>query len=181
MRALKKQLKQNLALIFSGTLLLACHAAMAETDFESQARLLRARVMNQEQKMDHTEHHAAPVDKVDKSLEFHGVFYGYLPCSDCNGVKTTLSLKQHDNYLLVTQPARESSREYYEKGKYTWDEESRTVTLTSRKDAAIHKYYIENEGTIIQINNDGSRMAGGQDRYTLRRSDTVKAREVHIH
>jgi len=177
MQALKKQLKQNLTLIFFGTLLLALHPAMAKTDLEDQQKLLRARVMSHQQNTDHASH----LQPVDKSLEFHGVFYGYLPCNDCDGIKATLSLKQNNNYLLVTQPARDSSREFYEKGKYSWNDENNTVVLTSKNESNIRQYRIEDEGTLIQLNSDGSRMAGDADRYTLRRSDTVKSREVHIH
>src|SRR5690606_19449244 len=127
-------------------------------------------------------YHSAHTSHIDKSLEFHGVFYGYLPCSDCNGIKVTLSLKQKNNYLLVTQYARESSREYYEKGKYSWDDENHTVILTPRKGGIGKRHYhIENEGTLIQLNDDGTKMTNDSDRYVLRRSDTVKSREVHIH
>jgi len=178
MQTLKKQLKQNLALIFFGALFSASHPVMAKTDFEAQEKYLKARVNSSQQNMDHSAH----VNPIDKSLDFHGVFYGYLPCNDCNGIKTTLSLKQNNNYLLVTQPARESSREFYEKGKYSWDEENRVVVLTPNKEAAIHQYRIEDEGTLIQLNSDGARMPSElTERYTLRRSDTVKSREVHIH
>jgi len=175
MQPLKKQLKQNLALIFFGILLLALHPAMAKTDQEDQEKLLRARVNRQTD-------HSAHVTPIDKSLDFRGVFYGYLPCNDCNGIKTTLSLKNNNNYLLVTQPARESSREFYEKGKYTWNDENQTVVLTPNKESATRQYHIKDEGTLIQLNSDGAKMPSElADRYTLRRSDTVKSREVHIH
>jgi uncharacterized lipoprotein NlpE involved in copper resistance len=177
MQTLKKQLKQNLTLIFFGALLLALHPAMAKTDLAAQEGFARALAKSHQKETDHSAH----MKPVDKSLEFHGVFYGYLPCSDCDGIKATLSLKQNNNYLLVTQPARESSKEFYEKGKYSWDEEKHIVVLTARKDSTTRQYYIEDEGTLIQLNSDGARVTGDADRYTLRRSDTVKSREVHIH
>jgi hypothetical protein len=178
MQALKKQLQQNLALIFFSTLISTCNPAMAESDMQIQERVLKAREMTNQQLTDH----AAHVNPIDKSLEFHGVFYGFLPCNDCNGIKTTLSLKQNNNYLLVTQPARESSREYYEKGKYSWNDENHTVILTPRKESGVRQYYIEDEGTLVQLSSGGVRMTGDEaDRYILRRSDTVKSREVHIH
>jgi len=175
MQALTKQLKQNLALIFFNSLFLAYNPAMAESDMQTQEKVLRAREMTHQQHADH-------VNPIDKSQDFHGVFYGFLPCDDCNGIKTTLSLKQKNNYLLVTQYARESSREFYEKGKYSWNDENHTVVLTPRKELTTRQYHIENEGTLVQLNSDGTRRAGAEaDRYTLRRSDTVKSREVHIH
>jgi hypothetical protein len=176
MQLFKKQLQHTLALVFC-SILLPANMATAATDQADQEKLLRARVKLLEKTTDHAAH-LAPVEK---SLEFHGVFYGYLPCKDCDGIKATLSLKQNNNYLLVTQPAKDSSREFYEKGKYSWDDKKNTVVLTPRKEAATRQYHIEDEGTLIQLNADGARIAGDDDRYTLRRSDTVKSREVHIH
>ena len=93
MQALKKHTIQNLSLIFFSTLLLSLQTARAESDMQIQERVLKAREIANQQKTDH----AAHVNPVDKSLEFHGVFYGFLPCNDCNGIKTTLSLKQKNN------------------------------------------------------------------------------------
>ncbi|MEC4750629.1 copper resistance protein NlpE [Methylomicrobium sp. Wu6] len=173
MRTLKKQLKHNLALFLFSSLLSAI-PAMAASDLEAQQGFARARAKSLHKDADHTAHENHP----DKSQEFHGVFYGYLPCNDCAGVKTTLSLQQKNNYLLVTQPAKESSREFYERGKYNWDDENRTVVLTPKKEGTnSRRYQIADEGTLIQLNDDGIKL----DDYVLQRSDTVKSREVHIH
>ena len=176
MKMLKKQLKQTLTLIFFSILLFA-NSAMARTDTEAQKNYAKALAKNHQQEIDHSVH-----TNQNKSLEFRGVFYGYLPCNDCAGVKTTLSLKQNNNYLLVTQPARDSSREFYEKGKYDWNEESRVLTLTPRNKKETRQYLIKDEGTIVQMNPNGTKMSEElEDEYTLRSSDTVKSREVHIH
>lgn len=177
MRVLKKQLKYNLALFLFSSLLSAI-PAMAATDLEAQESFARALAKNHQKETDHAAHE----NHTDKSLEFHGVFYGFLPCNDCNGIKTTLSLIQNNNYLLVTQYAKESSREFYEKGKYSWNDENHTIVLTPRKGGtSTRHYHIENEGTLIQLNDDGTRMTNEADRYVLQRSDTVKSREIHIH
>jgi hypothetical protein len=178
MHTLKKHTHKNLILFFF-SILLATNQAMAATDLTAQDSFLRAKVKSRQQEGEHANHTQSPIDK---SLDFHGVFYGYLPCNGCNGIKTTLSLKQNNNYLLVTQPAKDSSREFYEKGKYAWNEETHSLELTPRKDAAIRKFLIKDEGTIVQINADGTPMSEElEESYTLRRSDTVKSREVHIH
>ena len=173
MQALKKQLKRNLVLCLFGSLFSAS-PVMAESD---QAMYLKAREMQQK------EDHSAHAKHIDKSLDFHGVFYGYVPCNDCAGIKTTLSLKQNKNYLLVTQPARDSAREFYEKGKYQWDELNKTLVLTPTKGGTVsHHYQIENDETLIQLNEDGTKKQGDlAEKYALRRSDSVKTRQVHIH
>jgi hypothetical protein len=177
MQALKKPLIHTLAWFLVSSVFFT-HFAIAETDLTAQENFLKARAMNHQKDTDHSAH----FNHVDKNQEFHGVFYGFVPCDDCPGVKNTLSLKQNNNYLLVIQYARESSRELYEKGKYTWDDDTHMVVLTPRKDAAVRRYRIENAETLIQLNQDGTRISGSEaDRYTLRRSDTVKSREVHFH
>jgi uncharacterized lipoprotein NlpE involved in copper resistance len=178
MHTLIKHTNKKLILFFFSILFSASYV-MAATDMEAQDSFLRAKVKSRQQEGDHANHAQAPIDK---SLDFHGVFYGYLPCNGCNGIKTTLSLKQNNNYLLVTQPAKDSSREFYEKGKYTWDEETHSVVLTPRKEASPRQFLIKDEGTLVQLNSDGTPMSEElTESYTLRRSDTVKSREVHIH
>ncbi len=174
---LNKKLPQKLTLISFG-ILFSSSQLMAATDLTAQEKYLKARVKNIEKNMDHSNH----IEPIDKSLDFHGVFYGYLPCTDCNGVKSTLSLKQKNNYLLVTQPAKESSKETYEKGKYEWNEQTHKVILTSKDNINKRQYDIKDEGTLILLNSDGSPMSKGKsEEYTLHRSDSAKTREVHIH
>jgi hypothetical protein len=178
MHILKKHTNKNLILFFFSILLSASYA-MAATDMEAQDSFLRAKVKSRQQEGDHANHAQAPIDK---NLDFRGVFYGYLPCNGCNGIKSTLSLKQNNNYLLVTQPAKDSSREFYEKGKYAWNEETHILELTPKKDATVRKFIIKDEGTLVQLNADGTPVPEElTESYTLRRSDTVKSREVHIH
>ena len=116
----------------------------------------------------------------EESQEFRGVYYGVLACKDCPGIAATLSLKNRQNYLLVTQKAKSSSREYYEKGKYSWDDKSGIVTLVARKDSSIRKFRIKNEATLIMLTSEGKPMTGDQRKYTLaKRNNEGKPREVH--
>ncbi len=167
-------LKQKLTLILLSAI--AFNPAMAKSDKQIMGDVQRAREMTR-QKGDHSKH----IQPVDESQKFRGVFYGYLPCKECAGIKMTLSLKNKKNYLLVTQYAQASNREYFEKGKYAWDEKSRTVTLIARKDSSIRKLHIKDEGSLIVLTSEGAPMKGDQDQYTLLRTDKNKSREVHIH
>lgn len=153
--------------------------ASAESDMKLQEKALMAREKSHMKKMDHSAH----PNMEDQTGGFHGVFYGYLPCKlkGCDGLKMTLSLKNRNNYLLVTQYAKQSSREYYDKGKYNWDKNSRQLTLTSKKDKSVRLFAIRDESALVQLTGDGLPMPGDQDDYTLLRSDKAKSRAVHIH
>jgi len=175
MKALTITLKQKLTLLFLSVLTISFNPAMAKSDMEIMGEVQRAREMKR-----HGEDHSK-YKPIDESQKFRGVYYGYLPCDYCAGIKMTLSLKNKKNYLLVTQYAQASNREHFEKGKYTWDDKSRIVTLVARKDSSIRKLRIKNEGTLIVLTSEGAKMQGDQDKYTLLRTDKKKSRALHIH
>ena len=179
MRTLPRKTNKNVTLILFSAFLLTASSAWALSDMELQEKALKAREMSRHGEMDHAVH----VREEDDASLFRGVFYGYLPCDekDCDGLKMTLSLKQKNNYLLVTQLAKSSSREYYDKGKYSWDDKTHTLRLISKKDGLSKLFMIQDEGKLVLINSNGSTMPGDQDDYALLRSDKNKSRQVHIH
>ena len=176
MTFLTSSLNPQLILILLGVLSVSSNLAVAKSDKQTMGDVQRAREMAR-QKGDHAQH----IQPVDDSQKYRGVYYGYLPCKDCAGIKMTLSLKNKRNYLLVTQHAQASTREFYEKGKYTWDDKNHIVTLVNRKDSSIRKFRIKNESALIQLTSEGEAMQGSQDKYILLRSDKNKSREVHMH
>ena len=177
MRTLKQQIIHGLTLTVFSALTAVVNPVQAESDKQMQDKLLRTREALQ------LGEHAGHVTEANKGPDFKGVYYGYFPCKeeDCSGIKMTLSLKRKNTYLLVMQPAKPSSREFYEKGKYTWNDETQLVTLQPKDKTPGKQYRIVNETTLIQLNADGSAIAGDQDDYTLLRGDATKSREVHIH
>ncbi|BCG65414.1 MAG: copper homeostasis protein (lipoprotein) [Methyloprofundus sp.] len=115
----------------------------------------------------------------EKTQQFRGVFYGVLPCEQCPGTAATLSLKTRNNYLLVTQKAQESSREFYEKGKYVWDDESGIVTLTLRKDSSIRKLRIKNDKILIMLSYGGADMKNNPKKFTLAKREQQESSGRH--
>ncbi|WAR44262.1 copper resistance protein NlpE [Methylomonas rapida] len=180
MKPLNRKANKKVTLILFGVILSSLNVAWAKSDMELQEEALKARESIRHKNMNHSMHDNAE----DQTGGFRGVFYGYLPCEqkDCDGIKQTLSLKPRNNYLLVTQYAKESTREYYEKGKYDWDDKKHVLTLTPNKEGAARRLYsIEDEGALVTLNSDGKPMPGDKDDYTLSRSDKTKTRQVHIH
>lgn len=168
--------KNKIVIVFSAVLA-SFNVAWANSDMKLMEKALKMREGSDQ--MDHSAH----AIHQDAGKIFRGVFYGYLPCDqeDCNGIKMTLSLKQKNNYLLVTQYAKASSREYYDKGKYDWNEETKILTLKSKKNGEIKLYSIQSDTALLQLNSDGAPVSGNAKDYTLNRADSVKTRDVHIH
>ena len=177
MKALIIPIKQKLTLILLSGLTIIFNPAMAESNLQTKEA-----VKNVKEKSRKHGNHSKDTTLVDKNKkQFHGVFYGYLPCEDCDGTQTTLSLKNKNNYLLVTQPAKASSREFFDKGKYIWDDETNTVTLTSRKTSKIKKYHIEDEETLFMIDAKGAPIKGEKSKYSLRKRDMKQSTKMHNH
>jgi len=175
MQTLTKNSKQKLTLILFAIFTMTASSVMAKSDKQTMGDVQKARRALRGE-------HATQLKQLPEDERFKGVYFGYLPCDHCAGIKHTLSLKNRHNYLLVTQYAQASNKEFYEKGKYTWDKKKQLVTLVSRKDKKTSYYRIKKGGdSLIKLKDDGSKMKGSQSQYELESSDTMSSREVHIH
>lgn len=116
---------------------------------------------------------------VQNSLDWPGIYRGFLPCDDCKGVKTTLALNKNNSYILLTQYVGKSEREFVEKGKFTSDNKNNTVMLTPR-DSSTTRHYFVGENMLTQLDDNGNRISGKlADRYILRRSDVTESPQSH--
>lgn len=118
-------------------------------------------------------HHA------QNSPDWPGIYNGFTPCADCNGVKTSLALNKNNTYILITQYVGKSPREFVEKGKYTSGDKSDVIVLTPRNSTTT-KYYLVGEDTLTQLDDNGDRISGAEaNRYTLRRTDVTRSPQEH--
>jgi uncharacterized lipoprotein NlpE involved in copper resistance len=118
------------------------------------------------------------------SIDWPGMYRGFLPCDDCKGVKTTLALNKNNTYILITQHIGKSEREFVEKGKFASDD-GKTIVLTPRNtaDSPATRQYLVGENLLTQLDGNGNRMTGKfADRYVLRRTVlTEKATSHSLH
>ncbi|MFI3190234.1 hypothetical protein BCS42_01545 [Crenothrix sp. D3] len=120
-------------------------------------------------------HHA------ENSLDWSGLYQGFLPCDDCKGIKTTLALNKNNSYLLITQYVGKSDREIVEKGKFTWGDVDNTIVLTPRNSEQT-RHYLVGENNLIQLDSKGNRITGDEaNRYTLRRNEISQPKEQSSH
>lgn len=121
----------------------------------------------------------ANIHHAQNSVDWPGVYYGFLPCDDCKGIKSTLALNKNNSYLLITQNVGQSKRDVVEKGKFTSGDKNDTLVLTSRDGSTIRQYFV-GENMLIQLDNNGNRISGKlADRYILRRSDMKESAAPH--
>ena len=88
------------------------------------------------------------------SLDWAGAYEGTLPCADCPGIKTRLTLNRDGSYELSTlyldrQVARQLAR-----GQFTWNDAGNAITLDAKGGG---QRFAVGEGRLTLLNRDGSR------------------------
>jgi len=77
---------------------------------------------------------APPAEPADihnsrNSLDWGGTYEGVLPCADCPGIKTRLTLNYDGSYRLVTQAPGSRNAEKSVSGVFTWQPGGNAITL----------------------------------------------------
>jgi len=129
-----------------------------------------------------TETKAADVHQhPQNTTDWPGIYNGFLPCADCIGIKTTLALNKNNTYILISQYAGKSEREFVEKGKFTWSNDNSSILLTPRNGTTTQQYAVD-ENKLTQLDSNGKRITGKlADRYSLRRTDVTDKQTSHAH
>lgn len=92
------------------------------------------------------------------ALDWAGVYKGVLPCADCEGIETRVSLQQDAGFERTTRYLGRGDRVFSERGRFEWDAEGRRV-LTRADDGATQWYQV-GEGRLFHLDRNGQRIGG---------------------
>lgn len=87
------------------------------------------------------------------SLDWAGVYAGVLPCADCPGIKTRLTLRSDGSYELVTEYLERAVAPRTVAGHFTWNAAGGAITLDA---AGYGQTFRVGEGRLLQLNRDGT-------------------------
>lgn len=107
-------------------------------------------------------------DNSQNALDWPGTYFATLPCANCEGIETWVTLNQDGTFELKTHHmGLNDDREEIFTGKFTWDETGSIVTLNGLIGGAPGKYKV-GENRIWHLDKDGNRIEGDlADRYIL--------------
>lgn len=99
---------------------------------------------------------ASPVDSHTSrnSLDWAGVYEGVLPCADCPGIKTRLTLGSDGTFERQTQYLDRETVPRTERGRFTWHASGNAISLDANGGG---QQYAVGEGRLILLNRDGTR------------------------
>jgi len=96
---------------------------------------------------------AAGIHNSRNSLDWAGTYEGVLPCADCPGTKTRLTLNYDGSYRLVTQAEGSESAEKSVSGVFTWQPSGNAITLDERGG---RQQFSVGEGRLTLLRPEGS-------------------------
>lgn len=100
------------------------------------------------------------------SLDWHGTYTGVLPCADCEGISSTLTLNADETYHLITVYLGREDGEYHSRGTFSWNEAGNTVRLNDFESGP--GLYFVAENRLFHLDMDGNRITGDlAGRYIL--------------
>jgi heat shock protein HslJ len=102
-----------------------------------------------------------PAHNARNSLDWAGSYRGVLPCADCEGIETILSLSDNGTYSTQSRYLGKGDKAFSQQGAFSWNDAGNTVTLEGSQPA----HYFVGENRLIRLAMDGSRITGALAQY----------------
>lgn len=102
------------------------------------------------------------------SLDYAGTYTGTLPCADCPGIKTEITLSADGTFTKkMTYLERKEAGIFKDRGTYHWDAAGQRITLEGIH--APNQYFV-GENTLTQLDMQGKKIEGSlADLYVLKK------------
>ncbi len=101
------------------------------------------------------------------ALDWEGTYGGILPCADCEGIETSLSIRYDMTYRIERKYIGKNGEAFASEGRFTWSSDGRIIILENE---APGKYQV-GEGALFMLDSDGRRITGElADMYILRKT-----------
>ncbi|WP_228433666.1 copper resistance protein NlpE [Chryseobacterium polytrichastri] len=98
------------------------------------------------------------------SLDWSGTYEAVVPCADCPGIKTSLTLNK-DKTFSITEEYIDRNSKNNDKGTFDWDTTGSVITLNGK--SAKYKYKV-GENKLFQLDMDGKEIDGpNKDLYVF--------------
>ena len=104
--------------------------------------------------------------KNEMDSSWYGIYKGTIPCADCEGINTKITLEKDGTFNRTTEYLGKSEQKYVDKGTYTKNNDSAVITLTF-EDNTTQQYELSNAG-LLHLDKNGNKITGDlADKYKL--------------
>ena len=105
-------------------------------------------------------------DTSEVSLDWNGTYQGVLPCADCLGIQTSITLHQDKSYVMETEYLGKDEQTFTSQGDFSWNLAGNTIILSNIENAP--SQYFVGENILIQLDMNGNKITGDlAEKYVL--------------
>ncbi|WP_232333172.1 copper resistance protein NlpE N-terminal domain-containing protein [Mariniflexile maritimum] len=91
----------------------------------------------------------------ENSLDWQGTYQGVLPCADCEGIKTTITLNNDLTFKIKEVYLGKKEGVFESKGTFKWLSNGQKITLSDN-----NRNYFVGENTLTRLDNSGEKIEG---------------------
>jgi len=111
------------------------------------------------------------------SLDWNGVYEGTLPCADCEGIQTSITLMHDLTFIRSRVYLGRDDQIFSDQGKFTWDDLGLVITLVA-EDGDTQSYQV-GENVLFYMDQEGNRIDGDlAEKYRLKKNRTDSRLEM---
>ena len=92
------------------------------------------------------------------SLDWSGTYNGVVPCADCRGIQTRITLLKDNTFTKAVKYLGKENRERFSRGTIQWDNQGRTITLAESQGKS-GKYKV-GENILFHLDRNGNMITG---------------------
>lgn len=110
-----------------------------------------------------TQHTEAMGDNSMTSLDWDGTYEGELPCADCEGIKTIVTINQDNTYVIKEIYLGKDATAFETKGTFKWDDKGQKIIFS---DVNRHPYFV-GENTLTLLDANGNKIKGDLEKFYI--------------
>ena len=113
-------------------------------------------------------------DNSMNSLDWEGSYLGTLPCADCEGLQTMISLNRDSTYFVETEYLGRSNKINLTMGTFSWDKSGGIIKLISVDKNIAPSLYAVGENRLTQLDVNGKPITGNiADKFVLKKQSPL--------
>lgn len=92
------------------------------------------------------------------TLDWNGTYTGVLPCADCDGIKTKITLLKDGTFFKCCEYLGKKENAFFENGTFVWNDAGNIVTLTGKNGKK--QQYKVGENVLFHLDKEGNVITG---------------------
>lgn len=92
------------------------------------------------------------------SLDYNGTYKGVIPCADCEGIETSITINLDGTFSKTTKYLGKEENSSTENGTYTWNAEGSVITVLIGENYS--QMYKVGENILFYLDQEGNRISG---------------------